>query len=85
MGEVFPFAVLLSLSCRYYSSCVAKRTASLGPVGLLMFVLPLYSFLLCIAWRPAPPTATPSLKLRRWMTSATSPVMKTRLHQITIK
>ena len=37
----FHFAVLLSLSSRYYSSSVATRTASLGLVGLLLSILPL--------------------------------------------
>ena len=32
------------LSSRYYSSSVAKQRASLGPVRLLLSVLPLYSF-----------------------------------------
>ena len=39
----FYFAVLLSLSSRYYSSNVAKQTASLG---LVLSVLSLYSFIL---------------------------------------
>ena len=38
------FGVLLSLSSRYHSSSVAKRTASLGSVRLLLSVPPLYSF-----------------------------------------
>ena len=45
-GGTFHFAVLLSLSSRYYSSSVATRTASLGPAGLLMSVLPLFSCVL---------------------------------------
>ena len=39
----FHFAVLLSLSSRYYSSSIATQTASLDPVGLLLSVLLLYS------------------------------------------
>ena len=38
----------ISLLSRYYSSSVATRTVSLGPVELLMSVLPLYSLVLCI-------------------------------------
>ena len=42
----FHFAVLLCLSSRYYRSSVAIRTPSLDLVGLLMLVLPFYSFVL---------------------------------------
>ena len=42
----FLFAILLSLSSRYYNSIVATQTASLGLVGLLLSVLPLYLFIL---------------------------------------
>ena len=38
-GGTFHFAVFLSLSSRYYSSSVAKQTASLGSVRLLLSVI----------------------------------------------
>ena len=44
----FHFAVLLSLSSIYHSSSVATLTASLGPIGLLLSVLSLYSFILLL-------------------------------------
>ena len=43
-GGAFNFTVLLSLTCRYYSSSVAIQTASLGLAGVLLSVLLLYSF-----------------------------------------
>ena len=55
----FHFAVLLFLSSRYYSSCVLTRTTSLGPVELLSFVLPLYSFVLLCTPPPLPPPFPP--------------------------
>ena len=57
-GGAFHFAVLLSLSSRYYNSSVATRTAPLGPVEQLLSVLPLYSFL---PPRLFPPSIPPSL------------------------
>ena len=42
-GEVPSTLLSFCLSSRYYSSSVATRTVSLGPVVLLLSFLPLYS------------------------------------------
>ena len=58
MGGEEPSTLLsFCLSSRYYSRNVITRTASLGPVGLLLSVLPLHS--------PFTLSYSPSLSLRR--------------------
>ena len=49
---------LCLLSSRYYNSSVATRTASFGLVGLLLFVLPLYSFILLYSSSSSPSSSS---------------------------